>query len=209
MGLDPPPATPSKQMCNPRPFVVTPNGRFLFVIHARSLEQARTLVVARLAGYDRHSHRRAAQGFAAMIPATIHNMPSMACSAMQKAIRRGMEKQAMEFACELLHTSRAFHTMVCNRLETICHEDRKSHAEKRPEAVALARRLRRKRPKGGQRTYAEIADAGHANMYGRPFSPSSRVCWIEFSAPALVKANCRACCQQSFRGSEHQSHFVS
>lgn len=29
----------------------------------------------------------------------------------------------MEFACELLHTSKAFHTMVCSRLEVICHED--------------------------------------------------------------------------------------
>ncbi|MGX9426416.1 MULTISPECIES: hypothetical protein [Bradyrhizobium] len=29
----------------------------------------------------------------------------------------------MEFAIELMHTSKAFHTMVCNRLEVICHED--------------------------------------------------------------------------------------
>jgi replication-associated recombination protein RarA len=59
-----------------------------------------------------------------MIPATLHNMPAMACvSAMQKAIRRGMEKEAMQFACELLHTSKAFHTMLCNRLLVICHED--------------------------------------------------------------------------------------
>jgi hypothetical protein len=33
------------------------------------------------------------------------------------------EREAMEFACELIHTSKAFHTMVCNRLEVICHED--------------------------------------------------------------------------------------
>jgi DNA invertase Pin-like site-specific DNA recombinase len=56
-------------------------------------------------------------------------------------------------------------------------EGRKSLAEKYPEAVAAAKQLRRKRPKGGQRTYREIAAAlfaaGHANMYGRPFSPSS------------------------------------
>jgi replication-associated recombination protein RarA len=59
-----------------------------------------------------------------MIPATKNNMPSMACvSAMQKCIRRGMEKEAMEFACELLHTSKPLHSMVCNRLEVICHED--------------------------------------------------------------------------------------
>jgi len=42
---------------------------------------------------------------------------------MQKCIRRGMEREAMEFACELIHTSKAFHSMVCNRLEVICHED--------------------------------------------------------------------------------------
>ena len=29
----------------------------------------------------------------------------------------------MEFAVELMYTSRAFHTMICNRLEVICHED--------------------------------------------------------------------------------------
>jgi replication-associated recombination protein RarA len=48
----------------------------------------------------------------------------MACaSAMQKAIKRGMEREAMRFAVELMHTSKAYHSMVCNRLEVICHED--------------------------------------------------------------------------------------
>jgi replication-associated recombination protein RarA len=59
-----------------------------------------------------------------MIPDTKNGLPAMACvSAMQKAIRRGMEREAMEFAVELMHTSKAFHSMVCNRLEVICHED--------------------------------------------------------------------------------------
>jgi replication-associated recombination protein RarA len=59
-----------------------------------------------------------------MIPDTKSGLPAMACvSAMQKAIRRGMEREAMEFAVELMHTSKAFHSMVCNRLEVICHED--------------------------------------------------------------------------------------
>lgn len=59
-----------------------------------------------------------------MIPQTKNGLPAMACvSAMQKCIRRGMEKEAMQFACELMHTSKAFHTMVCNRLEIISHED--------------------------------------------------------------------------------------
>ena len=48
----------------------------------------------------------------------------MACvSALQKAIRRGMEREAMEFAVELMHSGKAFHSMVCNRLEVICHEN--------------------------------------------------------------------------------------
>jgi replication-associated recombination protein RarA len=59
-----------------------------------------------------------------MIPDTKHGLNTMACvSAMQKAIRRGMEREAMEFACELMHSGKAFHSMVCNRLEVICHED--------------------------------------------------------------------------------------
>ena len=36
-------------MRNPRPFVVIQTGTFLFVIHAYSARQARTLVAARLA----------------------------------------------------------------------------------------------------------------------------------------------------------------
>jgi DNA invertase Pin-like site-specific DNA recombinase len=56
-------------------------------------------------------------------------------------------------------------------------EGRKSHAELRPEVVAEAKRLRRKRPKGGQRSYRQIAaelfHVGYANSKGRPFSPSS------------------------------------
>ncbi|MEY9415109.1 replication-associated recombination protein RarA [Bradyrhizobium japonicum] len=59
-----------------------------------------------------------------MIPDTKNGLPAMACvSAMQKSIRRGLEREAMEFAVELMHTSKAFHSMVCNRLEVICHED--------------------------------------------------------------------------------------
>jgi replication-associated recombination protein RarA len=55
---------------------------------------------------------------------TRHGLPAMACvSAMQKCIRRGLEREAMEFAVELMHTSKAFHSMICNRLEVICHED--------------------------------------------------------------------------------------
>ena len=36
-------------MRDPRPFVVIQNGSFLFIVHAYSARQARTLVAARLA----------------------------------------------------------------------------------------------------------------------------------------------------------------
>src|SRR3954469_4788095 len=63
-------------------------------------------------------------GVKPMIPATKNGLPSMECvSAMQKAIRRGMEREAMEFAVELLHTSKGFLSIVTNRLEIISHED--------------------------------------------------------------------------------------
>jgi replication-associated recombination protein RarA len=59
-----------------------------------------------------------------MIPATRGGLNALTCiSALQKCIRRGLEREAMEFAVELMHTSKAFHSMVCNRLEVICHED--------------------------------------------------------------------------------------
>jgi DNA invertase Pin-like site-specific DNA recombinase len=56
-------------------------------------------------------------------------------------------------------------------------EGRKSHAELRPEVVAEAKRLRRRRPKGGQRSYRQIASelfqAGYRNSNGVAFSSSS------------------------------------
>jgi replication-associated recombination protein RarA len=59
-----------------------------------------------------------------VIPPTKHGLPALVCvSGLQKCIRRGMEREAMQFACELLHTSKSFLSMVCNRLELISHED--------------------------------------------------------------------------------------
>jgi DNA invertase Pin-like site-specific DNA recombinase len=56
-------------------------------------------------------------------------------------------------------------------------EGRKSHAEARPEVVALAKALRRRKPKGGQLSLraisAELASQGHFNEVGRPFNPNS------------------------------------
>jgi hypothetical protein len=50
-----------------------------------------------------------------MIPDTRNGLNAMTCvSALQKCIRRGLEREAMEFACELIGTSKAFHSMVCN-----------------------------------------------------------------------------------------------
>jgi hypothetical protein len=59
-----------------------------------------------------------------MIPKTINKQdPFVFLSAMQKCIRRGMEREAFEFAIELIRTSKAFTSMVGNRLELISHED--------------------------------------------------------------------------------------
>jgi hypothetical protein len=56
-------------------------------------------------------------------------------------------------------------------------EGRKSHAELRPELVGLVRQLRRRRPKGGQRSLrhisAELVARGHFNERGQPFSAAS------------------------------------
>ena len=54
---------------------------------------------------------------------------------------------------------------------------RKSHLETRPDVVALAKSLRRRKPKGGQMSLREIAQAlaaqGHVNAAGKPFNPKS------------------------------------
>src|SRR5262249_14537604 len=57
-------------------------------------------------------------------------------------------------------------------------EGRKSHAEMNPELVALAKRLRRRNPKTGERRSlrsiaAELAKLGHVNINGRPFAAES------------------------------------
>jgi DNA invertase Pin-like site-specific DNA recombinase len=56
-------------------------------------------------------------------------------------------------------------------------EGRKSHAEKRPETVALAKALSRKRPKGGQLSLravsAAMASQGFLNERGAPFNHKS------------------------------------
>jgi replication-associated recombination protein RarA len=57
-------------------------------------------------------------------PRTRNGLDVFVClSAMQKAIRRGLEREAMEFAVGLIHSGKSFTSMVCNRLEVISHED--------------------------------------------------------------------------------------
>lgn len=59
-----------------------------------------------------------------MMPKTINGLNALTLlSGLQKCIRRGLEEDAMLIACEILHTSKAYHTMVTNRLEIIAHED--------------------------------------------------------------------------------------
>src|SRR5262249_13291704 len=56
-------------------------------------------------------------------------------------------------------------------------EGRKSHAERNPELVALAKRLHRQKPKGGRMSLraisAELATQGLLNENGRPFAAAS------------------------------------
>jgi hypothetical protein len=56
-------------------------------------------------------------------------------------------------------------------------EGRKSHAERNPELVALAKRLHRQKPKGGRMSLraisAELAAQGFLNENGRPFAAAS------------------------------------
>jgi hypothetical protein len=57
-------------------------------------------------------------------PKSKNGLDAFAClSAQQKCIRRGMEREAMQFAVELMHTGKSVHAAVCNRLEIITHED--------------------------------------------------------------------------------------
>jgi hypothetical protein len=55
---------------------------------------------------------------------------------------------------------------------------RKSHAERNPELVALAKRLHRQKPKGGRMSLraisAELATQGFLNENGRPFAAVRR-----------------------------------
>jgi hypothetical protein len=57
-------------------------------------------------------------------------------------------------------------------------EGRKSHADERPEAVALAKQLQ-KQGMGYRAIGAELAKAGHVNERGRPFHHKSARAMLE------------------------------
>ena len=70
------------------------------------------------------------------------------------------------------------------RRETGKCEGRKSHAEKRPGTVALAKKLHRASPKTGKRLSlrkisAALAEAGHLNEHRRAFNPRSIKVMVE------------------------------
>lgn len=72
-----------------------------------------------------------------MIPNTLHGLRPHDCvSAMQKFLRRGMEREAMEMACEMGHSSKGFASWVCRRLQIIAIEDVGLAA---PEVITLVR----------------------------------------------------------------------
>jgi hypothetical protein len=70
-------------------------------------------------------------------------------------------------------------------------EDRKSHVERRPEAVAMAKRLHRANPVTGKRNSlrkiaAELAGADHVSEQGQPFNPKSIRSMIEGARPGRL-----------------------
>src|SRR4051812_18491132 len=71
-------------------------------------------------------------------------------------------------------------------------EGRKSHAELRPDVVALAKRLHRVSPKTGERRSlreiaAELARAGHLNEYCKPYAAQSVKYMLATRAKAVVE----------------------
>ena len=64
---------------------------------------------------------------------------------------------------------------------------RKTHAQKRPEAVALAKSLARKTVRGGQMSLraisAELAAQGHLNERGQPFNSKSVMSMLRRISP--------------------------
>jgi DNA invertase Pin-like site-specific DNA recombinase len=68
-------------------------------------------------------------------------------------------------------------------------EGRRSYAEARPEVVALAKQLHRRRPKSGQRSLREIADelarAGHLTSRGKPYAAAAVAKMVASGRPCI------------------------
>ena len=68
-----------------------------------------------------------------------------------------------------------------------------SHGEKRPEVVALAKRLARKKPKGGRMSLRDISKAlaaqGHLNERGKPFAAKSVAAMLEPTRAAKASSS--------------------
>jgi hypothetical protein len=93
------------------------------------------------------------------------------------------------------YTSRQRHRTV---------EGRKSHAELRPEVVAVVRQLRRRRPKGDQRSLrdiaTELAKRGIVNERGMPFLAASISTVQGYPAASLRRCGChvrRPCLEEA------------
>ncbi|MHB0961101.1 MAG: AAA family ATPase [Pirellulaceae bacterium] len=55
---------------------------------------------------------------------TVHGYdPFEVISAIQKCIRRGLEREAMLWCLEMAHTSKAYYSWMLGRLQVIAHED--------------------------------------------------------------------------------------
>ena len=111
-------------MRDPRPFVVIQNGSVL-IRHSRLQRVGRPARWSRPASRTRPAFSSSRRARVRRDDPRYQERPSRHGLRLSdaKRIRRGMESEAMEFAVELMHTSKAFHSMVCNRLEVICHED--------------------------------------------------------------------------------------
>src|SRR6478735_9391827 len=86
-------------MRNPKPFVVIQNGKLIFTVYAYSLDQAEAIVAATVAGETIvvGVANSPEIGEFPMIPDTKNGLPAMVCvSAMQKAIRRSLEREPVE-----------------------------------------------------------------------------------------------------------------
>jgi DNA invertase Pin-like site-specific DNA recombinase len=84
------------------------------------------------------------------------------------------------------------HARERKRAEGLRVEGRKPLAETHPEAVTMAKRLRRASPKTGERRSlrriaAELAAAGFLNAKGKPFSAKSVLAMIEGPVPQASK----------------------